>query len=73
MEKFFDFVTLRPPDLITALTYVLMDNFCSCLIDNSAYQMSNELEDMKEESGFAPSAAYSEENDKEEGEANNSG
>ena len=50
-----------------------MDNSCLFLIDNSAYQINSELDDMKEESGFAPSAAYSEENDKEEGEANNSG
>ena len=31
MEKFCDFFTLRPSDLITTLTYVLMDNFCPCL------------------------------------------
>ena len=30
MEKFCDFITLRPSDLITALTYVLLDNFCPC-------------------------------------------
>ena len=30
MEKFGDFFTLRPFDLITTLTYVLMDNFCPC-------------------------------------------
>jgi hypothetical protein len=30
MEKFCDFFTLRPSDLITTLTYVLMDNFCPC-------------------------------------------
>ena len=27
MEKFYDFFTFRPSDLITTLTYVLMDNF----------------------------------------------
>ena len=32
MEKFWDFFTLRPSDLITTLTYVLKDNFCPCLI-----------------------------------------
>ena len=33
MEKFCDFFTIiRPSDLITTLTYVLMDNFCPCLI-----------------------------------------
>ena len=26
------FFTLRPSDLITNLTYVLMDNFCPCLL-----------------------------------------
>ena len=31
MEKFCDLFTLRPSDLITTLTYVLMDNFCPCL------------------------------------------
>ena len=30
MEKFCDFFTLRPSDLITTLTYVLKDNFCPC-------------------------------------------
>ena len=30
MEKFCIFLTLRPFDLITSLTYVLMDNFCPC-------------------------------------------
>ena len=30
MEKFCDFLTLRPSDLITILTYVLMDKFCPC-------------------------------------------
>ena len=30
MEKFCDFFSLRPTDLITTLTYVLMDNFCPC-------------------------------------------
>ena len=25
-----EFFTLRPSDLITTLTYVLMDNFCPC-------------------------------------------
>ena len=30
MEKFFDFFTLKPSDLTTNLTYVLMDNFCPC-------------------------------------------
>ena len=28
MEKFWDFFTLRPIDLISILIYVLMDNFC---------------------------------------------
>ena len=32
MEKFCDFSTLRPFDLITTLTYVLMYNFCPCSI-----------------------------------------
>ena len=27
IEKFYDFFTLRPYDLITTLTYVLMDNY----------------------------------------------
>ena len=31
MEKLFDSFTLRPSDLNTTLTFVLMDNFCSCL------------------------------------------
>ena len=31
MKKFCDLFTLRPSDLITTLTYVLMDNFCPCL------------------------------------------
>ena len=30
MEKFCDFLTLRPSGLITTLTKVLMDNFCPC-------------------------------------------
>ena len=30
MEKFCDLFILRPSDLITTLTYVLMDNFCPC-------------------------------------------
>ena len=30
MAKFCDFTTLRPSDLITTLTYVLMDNFYPC-------------------------------------------
>ena len=30
MEKFSDFFTLWPSDLITTLTYVLMNNFCPC-------------------------------------------
>ena len=30
MEKFCDVFTLRPSDLITILTYVLMNNFCPC-------------------------------------------
>ena len=29
-----DFFTLRPSDLITTLTYVLIDNFCPCLLTN---------------------------------------
>ena len=32
IEKFCDFFTLGPSDLITILTYVLMDNFCPCFI-----------------------------------------
>ena len=32
MEKFLFFVNLRPSDLNTTLTYVLMDNFCPCFI-----------------------------------------
>ena len=32
MEKFRDFFTLRPSDLNTVLTYVLLDNFCPCLL-----------------------------------------
>ena len=31
MEKFYEVFTLGPSDLITTLTYVLLDNFCSCL------------------------------------------
>ena len=30
MEKFCDLFTLRPSDLITTLTDVLMENFCPC-------------------------------------------
>ena len=30
MEKFCDLFTFRPSDLITTLTYVLMDKFCPC-------------------------------------------
>ena len=30
MEKICDLFTFRPSDLITTLTYVLMDNFCHC-------------------------------------------
>ena len=30
MEKFCDFFILRPSDLFIKLTYVLIDNFCSC-------------------------------------------
>ena len=30
--KFCDFFTLRPFDLITTLTYVLMDNCCPCFL-----------------------------------------
>ena len=29
MEKFYDFFTLRPFDLIITLTYILIDNFCN--------------------------------------------
>ena len=32
MEKFCGFFTLRPFDLNTILTYVLMDNFCPCFV-----------------------------------------
>ena len=32
MEKFCDLFTLRPPDLITTLTYILIDKFCPCLM-----------------------------------------
>ena len=32
MEKFCVFFTLRPSNLNTTLTYVLIDNFCPCLI-----------------------------------------
>jgi hypothetical protein len=31
MEKFCVFLTLRPFDLNTTLTYVPIDNFCPCL------------------------------------------
>ena len=31
IERFRDFFTFRPSDLITTLTYVLMDNCCPCL------------------------------------------
>ena len=31
-KKFCDCVTLRPPDLITTLTYVRMDNICPCFL-----------------------------------------
>ena len=34
MKKFCDFFTLRPSDLITNLTYVLLDNSCPCLLLN---------------------------------------
>ena len=36
MEKFYDFFTLRPSDLITTLTYVFMDICCPCF-----YTLSN--------------------------------
>ena len=32
---FWDFFTLIPSDLKTTLTYVLLDNFCSCFINTS--------------------------------------
>ena len=32
MEKFCDFFALRLYDLITTLTYELMDNFCPCFL-----------------------------------------
>ena len=32
IEKFSDFFILTPSDLITTLTYILMDNFCPCFI-----------------------------------------
>ena len=35
MEKIRDFFTLRPSDLNTTLTYVLMDNFCLCFNANN--------------------------------------
>ena len=35
MEKIRDFFTLRSSDLNTALTYVLKDNFCPCLLLHS--------------------------------------
>ena len=34
IEKFCDFFTLRTSDLITPLTYVLMDNFCPCFLND---------------------------------------
>ena len=34
MEKLCDFLTLRPSDIISTLTYVLMDNFCPCFVYN---------------------------------------
>ena len=34
MEKFSDLFYFRPSDLITFLTYVIMDNFCPCFNDN---------------------------------------
>ena len=34
MEKVWDFITLRTSDIITILTFVVMDNFCPCF-----YQM----------------------------------
>ena len=33
MEKFCDIFTLRPSDLITTLTYVLMFKYCPCFLD----------------------------------------
>ena len=33
MARFCDFFTFKPSDLITTLTYVLMDNFCSGFIN----------------------------------------
>ena len=32
MEKFCDFFTLSPSDLVTTLAYLLMDNFFPCFI-----------------------------------------
>ena len=32
MEKFCDLFSLRPSDLIIALTYFVMDNVCPCLL-----------------------------------------
>ena len=30
MDRFCDFLSFRPFDLITTLTYILMDNICPC-------------------------------------------
>jgi hypothetical protein len=36
MENFCDLFTLSPSDLITTLTYVLLDNLCPCFFCNSS-------------------------------------
>ena len=38
--EFCDFSTLRISDIITTLTYVLMDNFCPCLKVNFIFKFN---------------------------------
>ena len=40
------FFTLRPSDLITTLTYVLMDNFCPCLYNTSMFDFIHNKNNM---------------------------
>ena len=47
MEKLWDFFTLIPSDLITTLTYVIMDNLCPCFIFNFTFYQSKNREKIK--------------------------
>ena len=47
-KSFVIFFTLRPSDLITTLTYVLVDNFCPCFIIELELELEKEASESVE-------------------------